>query len=224
MIHIRSKTILKTMLGFVLFIVLLNIAGYFLMRNNMISEAQFQMVYLDSEKNLPTFFSSILLLTASVILFLIGWQGKQKVYWYLLGGIFCFLALDENISIHENLTGVTRSMLNTETLGVFYFAWVIPYGIATLMLVVILYNFFRRLPKKTKVLFLISGLIFVLGAIGMEMLAGRYAEQTGFTSRTYRVLAFLEEIMEMIGGCLFIFALLDYIEENLGKLVVSIQK
>lgn len=83
--------VLKIVLGLVIFFVILNIAVYFLTRYNVIHEEYLSMVSLDREGNLPTFYATVLLLPASVILLFIGLQGKQKYYWYLLSSIFCFL-------------------------------------------------------------------------------------------------------------------------------------
>ncbi|MDN5213592.1 hypothetical protein QQ020_16085 [Fulvivirgaceae bacterium BMA12] len=224
MITIRSKSVLKTILGMVCFFVFLNVSVYLLVRFNVIPERYLLMVNLDGEQNLPTFYATVLLLTASIILLLIALRGRQKYNWYLLSGIFCFLSLDENIEIHEQLTALTKSALATETQGIFYFAWIIPYGIITILLMIFLFKFVWNLPNRTRRLFIISGFIFLSGALGLEMIAGSYWEESGWSSMIYKILAFSEETLEMTGVSLFIFALLDYIEENFGGLTISMSR
>ena len=223
MITIRSKVALKATMGLTLFFVVLNLVVYFLQRVDIISEKYLRLVDLDSERNLPTFYSTLLLLTTSLTLLSIGLNDKRKYYWYLLSAIFCFLALDENISIHEELINITKSFLG-DTHGFLYFAWIIPYGIAAILLAAFYFRFVWTLPKKTRLLFFISGAVFLMGALGMEMVSGCYGEEAGFSSPVYKCLTFLEETLEMVGVSLFIFALLDYIEANLGRLVILMQK
>ncbi len=224
MITIKSKSVLKIILSMVFFFVFLNVLVYLLVRFNVIPERYLLMVNLDGEQNLPTFYATILLLKASIILLLIALHGKQKYHWYLLSGIFCFLALDENIEIHEQLTAVTKSALATDTQGIFYFAWIIPYGIITILLMIFLFKFVWGLPKRTRTLFIVSGFTFLSGALGLEMIAGSYWEESGWSSMIYKILAFSEETLEMTGVSLFIFALLDYIEQNFGRLTISMSR
>lgn len=211
-------------MGFAFFLMALNVVTYFLVRFNVVDEIHLSLFDLDGEGNLPTYFATVLLLLASVVLLLIGLQGKQKYYWYLLSGVFCFLSLDESIQIHEKFNALTKSALGLKTYGAFYFAWVIPYGILTLLLLVFLYRFIWTLPKRTRTLFIISGIIFVSGALGLEMVAAGYVEKFGYSARIYKLLAFSEEALEMIGVSLFIFALLDYVENTFDRLVISVQR
>ena len=224
MIFLKSKDVFKTILGFMAFFIVLYIVVSLLVRYEVIAERYLSMADLNAEGNLPTFYSTLLLLSASAILLVIATKGKQKFYWYFLGVLFFFLALDENIGIHERFDTLTRSVLVTEPSGIFYFSWIIPYGIALVILLAFLYKFIWNLPNKTKFLFIISGLIFVSGAIGLEMISGVYAENSGFLTRSFRILTFFEEILEMTGVSLFIFALLDYIEDNFGVLTISMQR
>ena len=224
MIFFKSKYVFKTILGFLAFFIVSYIIVFLLVRQDVIAEKYLLIVDLNAESNLPTFYSTLLLLFASVILLVIATKEKQKFHWYFLGLLFLFLSLDENIGIHEHFDTLTRSVLDTAPRGIFYFSWIIPYGIALAILLAFLYKFIWNLPNKTKFLFLMSGIIFVSGAIGLEMISGIYAENSGFQTRAFRLLTFFEEILEITGVSLFIFALLDYIENNFGVLTISIQR
>ncbi|MCO5723344.1 hypothetical protein [Robiginitalea marina] len=56
----------------------------------------------------------------------------------------------------------------------------------------------------------VSGIIYVSGAIGIELLEGREAVTHGFESPGFKVLYTLEESLEMGGLILFLYALLSY--------------
>jgi hypothetical protein len=172
------------------------------------------LVDFNQEANIPAFFSSLILLLSSILLFVIHIFKKntneKHLPWLILAAIFCFLALDEAVAIHELLMGPVRDNLNTS--GIFHYAWVIPYGLALLVFLVLYVPFLVRLPRTTMILFVISGFIFVLGALEFEMLGGQMYGH----DMTYNVYYTLEETLKMVGISLFIFTLLRYISLEHG--------
>jgi hypothetical protein len=157
---------------------------------------------------------------ASLLLLSVGFAHRQLqqefTAWIVLAFIFLFLAIDEASSIHEQLTVVTRETLGTS--GYLFFAWVIPYGIATLLLLVLFAKFLLQLPSPTRTLFTVSGVIYLTGAIGFEMLGGHYVTQPNANEVIYSVIYTLEEVFEMSGVALFIYAILNYITATFPRL------
>ena len=175
---------------------------------------------LDRERNIAAFFGAVLLLSSSVLLALItiGFRQRKQPYFYWAGlsAIFLFLSLDEAAAIHENLISPVRNALNTS--GFLYFAWVIPYAILFLILVGVYARFVWRLPSKTRLLFILGGGIFVSGAIGFELISGYFVDLWGIDSTPYALVTMVEELLEMCGVTIFIFALLDYIRVTFPKI------
>lgn len=164
----------------------------------------------DEEMNVPTFYSSVILLSAAVLLFLIanGHKQRNEPYraWNGLAGVFFFLSMDETVQLHEKLISLGKLL---KTTGLFYHAWVIPYGIAFLVFVVIYLKFTLALPQPTRRLFFLSGTIYVLGAVVFEMLGGLHRTMHG-SPVLGAVLYTTEEFLEMGGVILFIYTLLQY--------------
>jgi predicted permease len=133
-----------------------------------------------------------------------------------------FLAIDEASSIHEQLTVVTREALGTS--GYLFFAWVIPYGVATLLLILLFAKFLFDLPVRTRSLFVLAGAIYVTGALGFEMLGGRYVTSPGATEVVYSVIYTMEELFEMTGIALFIYAILHYMTAEFSRLAYVISE
>ncbi len=75
-------------------------------------------------------------------------------------------------------------------------------------------------------LFLVAGLIYISGAIGFNALGGQEAEQNGYFSVLYTLLYTFEELFEMVGIALFIYALAVYILEHLTfqKITLKIRR
>lgn len=181
----------------------------------------------NSEQNFPTLFSFIILSISSFLLFYIAKssknQNKEFKIWLFLGYTFIFLSLDEILSIHEVISSIFHKLFFFD--GVFYFAWVIPYGILIIIFSILLFKFLLKLPKETSKLFLISGAIFVVGAIGFEMIGGKVASTSGMENLIYIVLTSIEETLEMFGISLFIYALLRFITISSFKpIIINFQK
>ncbi|MBL4769949.1 MAG: hypothetical protein JKY61_02095 [Planctomycetes bacterium] len=184
----------------------------------------FSLFNFDTESNIPSFYSALALVLACVLLGTIAAAQKKLAApylpWATLSVIFAFLSIDEIAALHERLIGTVRNILGAQ--GLFYFAWIIPYSIGLIILGIVYIRFLRALPKRTAILFVCSGSIFVLGAIGFEMLGGMRAEVHGTTGFIFALLYTAEESLEMLGIALFIYSLLEFIGEEHGRIEVSI--
>ncbi len=178
-----------------------------------------------SDRNLPTFYSALALLASAGLLWLIGVASRQcpalrPSYWYGLALVFVFLSIDEMLMLHEKMIEPLRSRLGTS--GIFHYAWIIPYGAACLVLVAVYSRFLLQLPRRTSLLFIASGTVFVTGAIGFEMLGGLHFEKYGGKTIVYVALQTVEETLEMVGIVMFLYALADYLEAHLGGIHVRL--
>lgn len=227
-IELEPKKITKFFASLVICFTFLHVIGqsitYFLGREG-ITEPFIRLLNLDVERSIPTFFSSMMLLTCSFLLFIIASakrkDGKGYIYWLGLSVIFLFLSIDESLMIHEGLIEKVRTMLNTS--GYLYFAWVIPYGIGLIIFLLVYTRFLFNLPHKMRLLFIISGFVYVSGAIGLELIGGIYYELYGEQSLSFIILATIEELLEMTGVVIFIYALSLYIDTELKDLRLSIK-
>lgn len=177
------------------------------------------------ERNVPTLYSSFSLAAAGLLLWLIAVShrraGDPWRQWAGLALIFLFLSLDEVASIHERLIDPVRATLHTS--GILYFAWIIPYGLALIVLGGTYLKFLLRLPRETMKMFLMSFVLYVSGAVGFEMLGGMLFETHG-NDFLYAVCYTLEELLEMVGVVVFIYALLRYITGRFDILSVTVRE
>ncbi len=100
--------------------------------------------------------------------------------------------------------------------GALYFLWVVPYGVATVVIGLAYLKFVWALPKRTRLHFIMAGVIFLTGALGVEMLGAREADLYGYDTVIYCFLYSVEEMLEMLGVVLFIYALLSYLAQLQG--------
>lgn len=173
---------------------------------------------LDSELNFPAFFSSVIILFASQLFFVIYHNCRERQferYWLYLSFIFLVLALDEATSMHEQLIEPLRIAFNLE--GLLYFSWVLPALLFLLIFVAVYLRFFLSLAVTFRKHFLLSALMYVGGAVGLEMVGGAYAEQMVEVDFTYKMITTLEETLEMMGIILLIHTQLVYIKAQLYR-------
>lgn len=209
-------------------LVLTSITGqvlYYWPHHNRIQYILSTLFYVDKEQNIPTAFSSLLLLFTACILLRITlsmWKNKEAFsHWLVLSCGFLFMSIDEYFSFHERLIGpvhkLVQNLLNVENVGILRFAWVIPGIVLVGLLLVYFWNFLHSLPQQTKKFFIVSASIYLSGAIGMELIGGGFFEAYGVDNLAYSMIATVEESLEMAGVILFIWTLLKYIVEYLPQ-------
>lgn len=214
-----TKFLLSIIALLVLFNLLERIIVYGL---NTSGSAQFVSIYFnfDQEANFPSLYSALALGFSSYLLATIAGirkniKAKFANYWKALSFIFLFLALDEACSIHELLIPIMKRVMNAK--GLLYFPWVIPAFILVIIFLIAFRKFILALPTKTKTLFVLSGIVYVAGALGMETVGGYIADNYGY-STVYGIAASIEELLEMFGVVIFINALLHYLQSQASEL------
>ena len=165
---------------------------------------------LDNENNIPTWYSSVLLLLSAVLLALTAHAQPAASpwtrYWWGLSLIFLLLSVDEAASLHEKFNRPVRELLDMG--ASVHFAWVVP---ASLMLLVLVMGYARwlfSLPPRSRNLALISASLYVGGAVGFELVGGLLTDRIagGFG---YLLVSTVEETLEMCGAVVWIYTLID---------------
>ena len=178
------------------------------------------LVNLDGEMNIPAWFSTLILFHSSLLLYIIhniSDKDQYKRFLFILSIVFTYLSLDEFVGLHERLVSPINSIFNFD--GYFLFSWIFV-GLA-FVLAVGLYSlpFLFKLPRLTAIHFIAAGSIYVIGAVGFEMLGGKEFDlglkaggtdydQLGIKYATFMT---IEETMEMSGIVLFNYALVRYL-------------
>lgn len=179
---------------------------------------------VNNEQNVPSFFSSFLLLVAGFLLALITLLKRKEAaanatYWAMLSIGFLYMAVDEAASIHELLNSPLRRLLSGVNLGAFSFPWVFCGMLVVVVLALVFARFLAHLPARTRLTFLIAGAIYLLGAIGFELIGGRYLTfRHGVPDLTLSVLETIEESLEMAGSIILVRGLLEYLVANYGEM------
>lgn len=217
-IVISIKRYMRYQLGMVLFLV----TTYIVLSITIVGKSDFsfrvfRFFDLDFEMNLPTFFSTTLILI-NAFLFYVLWllkrsDGEPRFVWMFFALFFLFLSMDEYCSIHEKVGVVFQYLLQVQGKGYFYLTWVVPYGFLVCLIAFYFYRSWRRLSPLIRMWFAFSVFTYLTGAIGFEILGEKIARQFGNADIAYKAVMILEESFEMVGQILLEYTLLTMIRE-----------
>ena len=150
-----------------------------------------QLFDLDEENNLPTWFSSFVLLNVAFFVHLASTQPEveKRLHWRFIALGFFILSVDEVAGMHETFNSSIE--IN----------WAIPGAILVLFVAAAFVPFLLALPGRLAAMFVLSGALFVSGAIVTALLS----EDMDSDSWAYAMAVALEEGLEMIGALLFLY-------------------
>ena len=254
-IAIYAKTIVRAIIIAVLFITLASLAARFALY--MWGEEKFlqplRILDVGEERSIPTWFNSILLLLCSILLAVVTVAKKQRndqysSHWGVLSIILLLLSLDEVASLHEatgqQLERLLDSFTGFKPSGAISFFWVVPGAIFVFIVLLAYLRFLAHLPQTTRRLFLFAGALFVLGALGIEMLTAQVVSSSGGISNWIAssfggmvdrgsasaiptilkgLQTSIEEMFEMLGLTAFVYALLAYIRSYVEDINVRVR-
>ncbi|MFT5562750.1 MAG: hypothetical protein ACJAYE_002757 [Candidatus Azotimanducaceae bacterium] len=148
-----------------------------------------QLFELDEENNLPTWFSSYLLLNNAAVLFLAGIQAtKHRGQWLILAAGFLMLSIDEVAGLHETF----HTAIDTN--------WTLYAAVIVGFVGLAFVPFLLALPRRLATMFVLSGMLYVSGALLVEWLSQDMDEE----NLHYAVAVLVEEGLEMIGALCFL--------------------
>lgn len=180
------------------------------------------------EQSIATFFSIFNILAASVLSFFIYRAEKLKesplnLYWLLLSMLLFYMALDESATIHEKLIHPHEYFFGDSLPMIPSHGWMLMGAMLASLVGLAFLPFLFALPRRTAVLFVTAGSIFLLGALGLEFVSA-WMVSTGLADYTYlvnRLPVLLEEGCEMSGVAILNCALLRELVEK--KIVLTLR-
>ncbi|MEZ5316832.1 MAG: hypothetical protein R2752_05475 [Vicinamibacterales bacterium] len=183
---------------------------------------------LGQEANVPTWFSSVLLLAAGVlagtIALLPARQDRSFAgQWAALAGVLVLMSLDETAMIHETLPAlvVMRFLPSGEVPWYVYYAWIGPGAVVLGLLIWWFVPFWRTLPRPIRRRMTVAVAVYFGGALLLELAEAAWAARFDTERLAYSALWTTQEILEMAGAALFVLALLEYLRRAGVRLCLS---
>jgi hypothetical protein len=184
-------------------------------------EALYRVLVVDFEGNLPTWYSSLLLLACAVFLACVAAArhhalDQQWRSWAMVGLLFAGMSADEAAGLHELSVHPLRAIVDDNPW--LRYPLILPGLIVATLVLGFFARFFRSLPSETRrSIFLGLGAI-LLGALGIETMGGWFDPELYGPSVTYVLLSTIEEGLEMTGAIVVLGAVMRHIEHHIGTL------
>ena len=182
---------------------------------------------LDEENNVPTWFASMLLALVGLGLAFIGvmkYQERDRHWWqwFAIALIPLFLSLDDMAQLHEALSKPLSDEYGLG--GLFHWAWLVVAIPAVAVLTALFLPFLLRLPERTAILLLVGAGIVFGGGIVLEMFEGWRVDAAGQGGLLLFSMVTVQEMMEMIGTIIALYAVIDYAAGYRPVLVLHVER
>ena len=159
---------------------------------------------VNSERNVPTAWSALLLLSCAVTAAALAVRGRGGSGWLLVAVTCAFLALDESFELHERLGGLGASVADDRL----HFAWVVPGAALACVVGLVLLRRLRSQPAAVRRRLVVAGAVYLTGALVLETVSGQALGTWGAGGKAYTLVTSVEEGLEMAGASLLLAALL----------------
>lgn len=167
-------------------------------------------IALDTEHCIGSFYSSVLMGIAALLMTVIGQHEERKrtrYRWFFLAFIFVVMSLDESVSFHEVLINPLRPVFGFSSF--LHFAWVVPGTLFVAAMGLVYTPFVFAMEKSTRNGVILAGVLYVSGALGLEAVGGHFHSIGGNTHPYYIAASMIEEMLEIVGLTLFATVLLQ---------------
>lgn len=216
-LNINPKKLLRPLVGFTFILTILSLISIV-----EIWDERFRVLRLLFDLNdhitISTWYALVLFLIAAAFTGFIAWDHTERRqpyarHWGYLTIVFVLMCINEFTNLHNRiLTGVGDSLGGGD--GVFLYAWIIPGLMIVAGFALFFLLFFIRLPSTPRN-GIVGGLVlFVVGAVGIEMITGWLLTNYDVAEWLFRLIYNVEELTEKIGMCVVIWGLAHYIRDH----------
>ena len=175
-----------------------------------------QLFDLDEEQSAPNWYSAAALGFASLLAAAICGRARSlarpdAARWAAVAWILLYLCFDEVAGVHETVNSLSPV------------SWTVPFGLLALGVGAWMLPFARRLPPPTRNGLILSGVTYVMGAVGIELLTSQFFDESNKRQFSYAFYTIAEEGMEMLGVVWVIRTLLRHMERDSGSATIEIK-
>lgn len=167
----------------------------------------------NEETSIYTWLSVLMLGIAGLLMLDIGFRTPRSdriLHWGWIGVGLAVLAVsaDEMLMIHEGVA--VRLHEHFQWGGYLRFAWVVPAILVVALGGLLALPFLARLPSSTRGWMFAAAVVFVVGAVGIEMIGGKLWDDGMEDSLAYALVSGTEEAFEGLGVLILLGGLLRH--------------
>ena len=203
----------RLVLGLLGGIVALNVANALVLAGGL-DRPGARWLLLALERNPSTWFSAAQLALGAGLAWVVGRERADAARWNLVAVLLLMLSVDEVATLHEKLGGLplpgvgSRGWAGAGVALVLLTAWrLVPWSL--------------RLERHLRYALLVGGGVFVLGAVGFEVLAGSWQDAHG-ADGTFWVISSIEEDLELLGVFVVVRVLVGHLRAGGARLSLAV--
>lgn len=180
---------------------------------------------LDDEASIQTWFSQFLLLLLSVVTFTAAYMSKvkgQKISWGIIGIVSLTFSIDEVSTMHEFVLQTIHTMTYGDSSSTAsHNAWLLILPLVLTIVALVGWHFYKYLPKRILILFTVGVAVFLSGAVFVDIISNSQHINNFYNMG---VLVAIEEVMELVGTAVLLFAATSHLELNYSKQISNARK
>lgn len=180
---------------------------------------------LNDENSVPQWITQALFLAMALGAGLAAYLAKkvsERRLWALIAVGGLLLSLDDVATLHEF---ILQSLHNTFFLDMpstfFRNAWFVLLPFVLVAFVWLSVAVVRNLPRRTTIILIAGGMVYLCGAILIDSLANTVAERSFAGQGIY---GGIEGGLQLIGSSLFLYGIVDYVEQRHGASIARALK
>lgn len=216
-ISVERRQVIGVLGGVTLLLTLANLAHLYLTnRRDTDLRGLTWLIEMSGDSTIPTWFSSFILLLSAALFVVIDTVDPDAPrpgprHWRWLAIVFLVLSIDEVATLHET----AGRAVDLRTTGYLFYSWVLLGAAAVLVFSGVFFRFFLKLERTLQVRLAVAAIVYVGGALGVEMINAQQEFAAGTENWQYQLGTALEELLEMVGILILIDALVLHLR-NLG--------
>ena len=174
----------------------------------------------NSEHNMPSLSSGLFGAGALLTLWIAHIDPERRRGWIVHAAVLLACSIDESVSFHESLITIFAWVRNYSVL--LYFPWALFGGTFCLFYGLFILRLLSGIGRVHFMRFAASGIVFVAGALVMEVVSGVIGTHYGERSLAYGLGTSMEDILETLGAFLYLRAASLYALERMEALKTEI--
>jgi hypothetical protein len=175
-----------------------------------------QLFDLDEEQSVPNWYSSAALGVAAALAAAIASRARRTgeqdaARWRAVAWILLYLCFDEVAGVHETVNSLSS------------ISWTVPFGLVALVVGWWMLPWVLRLPPATRNGLIVAGIVYVGGAVGIELVSSQFFDESNKRQFVYALNTVVEEGCEMLGVVIAIRTLLVHMENTTGNATIQVE-
>lgn len=178
----------------------------------------FQRFDVAGEANVAAWWAASLWMLFAVTAVVVGLAADRRSFlWYILAAIALYASADEASMLHEELYRVGGKLKLHMPEGLLSYSWVAAGIIVVLFVALVMLPLLWRLPRSVVVGLVLSGAVFLLGAVVIETVGGHIEQHFGQVTWHLMLAIQIEEMLEYLGVVGAIYSITRMVRVRRGE-------